>query len=299
MRRARYQILTLSVSPRLCYREPGSAPPDLAGLDSRFTRSCFPHSRRDSLPIKSRHDRTPYILDQTKATAVFQEVTHSRKPLPINPLAGFGLGLPFRKARRSRSLLLSLLCSRLYPRVARMGLLHKLRRRKRDKNAEASAAAASLLLPALPFNDDDKLAELEDKGTQTSNDSGYGSAENASPTFATTPAELSASEDQEHSSSEDLKFAQLVNLEQDVVNRRRRESIRFELFGTDDDDDGDEEGEAQEGASIQSGARPPPRPRLNICTSVAGRRPPTAITPVSADSPQLQAYRPPPTWCVV
>ncbi|KWU41810.1 hypothetical protein RHOSPDRAFT_36636 [Rhodotorula sp. JG-1b] len=176
-----------------------------------------------------------------------------------------------------------------------MGLLHKLRRRKRNKNAEASAAAASLLLPALPFNDDDKLAELEDKGTQTSNDSGYGSAENASPTFATTPAELSASEDQEHSSSEDLKFAQLVNLEQDVVNRRRRESIRFELFGTDDDDDGEEEGEAQEGASIQSGARPPPRPRLNICTSVAGRRPPTAITPVSADSPQLQAYRPPPT----
>ena len=230
---------------------------------------------------------------------MFQEVTYSTKPLPINPLAGFGLGLPFRKARRSRSLLLSLLCSRLYPRVARMGLLHKLRRRKRNKNAEASAAAASLLLPALPFNDDDKLAELEDKGTQTSNDSGYGSAENASPTFATTPAELSASEDQEHSSSEDLKFAQLVNLEQDVVNRRRRESIRFELFGTDDDDDGEEEGEAQEGASIQSGARPPPRPRLNICTSVAGRRPPTAITPVSADSPQLQAYRPPPTRCVV
>lgn len=177
-----------------------------------------------------------------------------------------------------------------------MRLLHKLRRRKRDKKADASAAAAvSLLLPALPFHDDDKLADSgEDKGTQTSNDSGYGSTENASPTLATTPAELSASE--EHSSP-DVKFAQLVNLEQDVVNRRRRESIRFELFGTDDDDG--EEGEAQEGESTQSAARPPPpRPRLNICTSVAGRRPPAAITPVSADSPHPQAYRPPPTWYV-
>jgi hypothetical protein len=180
-----------------------------------------------------------------------------------------------------------------------MRLLHKLRRRKRDKKADASAAAAvSLLLPALPFHDDDKLADSgEDKGTQTSNDSGYGSTENASPTLATTPAELSASEEQAEHSSPDVKFAQLVNLEQDVVNRRRRESIRFELFGTDDDDD--EEGEAREGESIQSAARPPPpRPRLNICTSVAGRRPPTEITPVSADSPHPQAYRPPQTWCV-
>lgn len=180
-----------------------------------------------------------------------------------------------------------------------MRLLHKLRRRKRDKNAEASSAA-SLLLPALPFNDDDKLADsAEDKGIHASDDSGYGSTENASPTLATTPAELSASEEQEPS-SQDLKFAQLVNLELDVVNRRRRESIRFELFGTDDDDDaGNDENEARERESIQSAARPSPRPRLNICTSVAGRRPSTTITPVSADSPQSQAYRPPPVWYVV
>ena len=93
-----------------------------------------------------------------------------------------------------------------------MRLLHKLRRRKRDKKADASAAAAvSLLLPALPFHDDDKLADSgEDKGTQTSNDSGYGSTENASPTLATTPAELSASEEQ---AEPDVKFAQLVNLD--------------------------------------------------------------------------------------
>lgn len=162
-----------------------------------------------------------------------------------------------------------------------MRLLSKLRRRKAHQDLQALSAAAQL--PEAPFADE--APDPADQGAPASDDSGYGSADSASSPVST-PTELSTSEREDPHGK---NFAQPADVDRDVVHRRRRETIRFELFGTEDDEDAGAE-------NIQVVARPLQRPRLGIRTSEIVRPPPAATTPVFVDSPQSPHYRVPPVW---
>ncbi|GAA5873453.1 hypothetical protein JCM3774_002421 [Rhodotorula dairenensis] len=159
-----------------------------------------------------------------------------------------------------------------------MRLLSKLRRRKCHEDLQALSAS----LPEVPFTD--QASESTETGAPASEDSGYDSTESTSPS-ATTPTELSPSEEED---TPEKKFAQLADFDRDVLHRRRRATIRFELFGNDDAEDEDAEG------GVQNIARPVQRPQLGISTSEIVPRPPAATTPLSADPPQPLPYRLPP-----
>ncbi|GAA5977590.1 hypothetical protein JCM10908_005032 [Rhodotorula pacifica] len=177
-----------------------------------------------------------------------------------------------------------------------MGFLSKLRRRRpkhgdanspQPATATTSSGPAPLQLPGTAHASEATTPTDEDG--HTSNDSGYASAESTSPTVETLalPSEEGAEEE---------KFAQLVEINE-ALHRKRRESIRFELFGSSDTDDDDhDEEEDEEEAGEQNGDALRTRPRLQICTSGPSRRPPIPLaSPTSPHSAQVQSPRTHPT----